>query len=108
MSGRLLTLTTSRGLHSLYSPNLTSIPFSGLDDEQLDALQTIFNAAQHVLWVTEDAWVENPQQAMTIGLLRTLRMEYPDIHIQVLDVDKAENLKPDFLVETMLRLEDGR
>lgn len=81
--------------------------FAGLDDEQLDALQTIFNAANHVLWVTEDAWVENPQQAMTIGLLRTLRMEYPDIHIQVLDVDKAGNLKPDFLVETVLRLEDG-
>lgn len=81
--------------------------FAGLDDEQLDALQTIFNAAAHVLWVTEDAWVQNPQQAMTIGLLRTLRMEYPDIQIQVLDLDKAENLKPEFLVETVLRLEDG-
>ncbi|KAJ4181992.1 hypothetical protein NW755_010680 [Fusarium falciforme] len=81
--------------------------FAGLDDEQLDALQTIFNAASNVLWVTEDAWVENPQQALTIGLLRTLRMEYPDINVQVLDVDKAENLKPDFLVETMLRLEEG-
>ena len=81
--------------------------FAGLDDEQLDAMQTIFNAANHVLWVTENAWVENPQQAMTIGLLRTLRMEYPDIHIQVLDVDKAENLKPDILVETIMRLEDG-
>ncbi|KAI1374307.1 putative polyketide synthase [Hypoxylon crocopeplum] len=81
--------------------------FAGLDDEQLDALQTIFNAANHVLWVTENAWVENPQQAMTIGLLRTLRMEYPDVQMQVLDVDKAENLKPNFLVEIILRLEDG-
>jgi hypothetical protein len=81
--------------------------FAGFDDEQLDALQTIFNAANHVLWVTEDAWVENPQQAMTIGLLRTLRMEYPEIHIQVLDVEKAENLRPELLVETILRLEDG-
>lgn len=81
--------------------------FDGLNDEQLDALQTVFNAANHVLWVTEDAWVENPLQAMIIGLLRTLRLEYPEIHVQVLDVDKAENLKPDFLVETILRLEDG-
>ncbi|EAW13520.1 putative polyketide synthase [Aspergillus clavatus NRRL 1] len=81
--------------------------FAGFDDEQLDALQTIFNAANHVLWVTEDAWVENPQQAMTIGLLRTLRMEYPEIHIQVLDVQNAENLRPELLVETILRLEDG-
>ncbi|ETS80412.1 hypothetical protein PFICI_07941 [Pestalotiopsis fici W106-1] len=82
--------------------------FAGLDEEQLDALQTIFNAAIHVLWVTEDAWCKNPQQAMTIGLLRTLRMEYPDIDIQVLDVDKAENLDPKFLVETVSRLEDAK
>lgn len=81
--------------------------FAGLDDEKFDALQTIFNAAHHVLWVTEDAWVENPQQAMTIGLLRTLRHEYPDIQIQVLDVDNVQNLEPRFLVETVLRLEHG-
>ncbi|RAH47735.1 putative polyketide synthase [Aspergillus brunneoviolaceus CBS 621.78] len=81
--------------------------FAGFDEEQLDALQTIFNAANHVLWVTEDAWVENPQQAMTIGFLRTLRMEYPDVHIQVLDVKKAKDLRPEVLVETVLRLEDG-
>lgn len=71
-------------------------------------MQTIFNAALHVLWVTEDAWCTNPQQAMTIGLLRTLRMEYPDIHIQVLDVDKAEHVEPRFLIETVLRLEDAK
>jgi hypothetical protein len=81
--------------------------FAGFDDEQLDALQTIFNAAKHILWVTENAWVENPQQAMTIGFLRTLRMEYPDVQIQVLNVDKAENLNAEFLVETLLRLETG-
>jgi hypothetical protein len=45
--------------------------FSGLDDEKFDALQTIFNAARHVLWVTGDSWVENPQQAMTVALLWT-------------------------------------
>jgi hypothetical protein len=81
--------------------------FAGLDDEKFDALQTIFNAAHHVLWVTEDAWLENAQQATTIGLLRTLRHEYPDIQIQVLDVDNVQNLEPRFLVETVLRLEHG-
>jgi hypothetical protein len=81
--------------------------FAELDDEKFDALQTIFNAAHHVLWVTEDAWVQNAQQAMTIGLLRTLRHEYPDIQIQVLDVDKIQDLDPLFLVETVLRLEHG-
>ncbi|KAH8896398.1 putative polyketide synthase [Thozetella sp. PMI_491] len=81
--------------------------FEGLDEEKFDALQTIFNAAHHVLWVTEDAWRKSPQQAMTIGLLRTLRHEYPDIQVQVLDVDSIRSMKPHFLVETMLRLELG-
>ena len=81
--------------------------FAGLDEEKFNALQTIFNAAHHVLWVTENAWVENAQQAMTIGLLRSLRLEYPDIQIQILDVDSFKNLDPRFLVETVLRLEHG-
>lgn len=35
-------------------------------------------------------------------------MEYPGIHIQVLDVDKAEHVEPRFLIETVLRLEDAK
>lgn len=79
--------------------------FSELDDEQIDALQTLFNIAHNILWVTEDAWAKNPRQAMSIGFLRTLRMEYPDVAIQVVDVDKTEELTPEFLMETVLRLE---
>jgi hypothetical protein len=45
---------------------------------------------------------------MTIGLPRTLRIEYPDIYIQVLGVDKAEHVEPRFLIETVLRLEDAK
>ncbi|KAI9163910.1 putative polyketide synthase [Paramyrothecium foliicola] len=81
--------------------------FAGFDHDQIDAMQTIFNTAKHILWVTEDAWVANPQQAMTIGFLRTIRMEYPDVHIQVLNCDDTKTLKAEFLVETLLRLEDG-
>jgi hypothetical protein len=80
--------------------------FADLDDEMLDALQTLFNAAQHVLWVTESAWTEDLVQAMAIGLLRTLRMEYPDVGPQVLDLDTTENFDVKLLVETLLRLED--
>ncbi|KIW95724.1 uncharacterized protein Z519_04309 [Cladophialophora bantiana CBS 173.52] len=81
--------------------------FAALDNEKFDALQTIFNAARHVLWVTENAWNENPQQAQSIGLLRTLRHEYPDIQIQLLDVDNVRTLEPRSLIETVLRLEHG-
>lgn len=98
-----------------YGPGSTFIVLADIDqptlaepnEEMIDSLQTLFNAAHNVLWVTEDAWVAHPEQAKIIGFLRTLRMEYLDVNIQVVDVDKAENLNPDFLIETVLRLEDG-
>ncbi|KAH0290088.1 KR-domain-containing protein [Aureobasidium namibiae CBS 147.97] len=81
--------------------------FAGLDDDRFDALQSTFNNASHVLWVTESAWVDHPNQGTTIGLLRTLRLEYVKIQIQVLDVDNADNLTAKILVDTVHRLEDG-
>lgn len=98
-----------------FEPGSTFIVLADIDqptlaepnEEMIDSLQTLFNAAHNVLWLTEDAWVTHPEQSKIIGLLRTLRMEYLDVEIQVVDVDKAENLDPDFLIETVLRLEDG-
>ncbi|OBT71831.1 Hybrid PKS-NRPS [Pseudogymnoascus sp. 05NY08] len=81
--------------------------FTGLDNDQFESLQAIFDRASHVLWVTESAWVNHPQQGMTIGLLRTLRLEYLNIQLQVLDVDYAESLTSEVLIETVQRLEDG-
>ncbi|EXJ69156.1 uncharacterized protein A1O5_08091 [Cladophialophora psammophila CBS 110553] len=95
------------GLTFIVLLELDEHTFAGLDDEKFDALQTIFNAAHHVLWVTENAWNENAQQTQSIGLLRTLRHEYPDIQIQLLDVDNVRNLRPHFLIETVLCLEHG-
>ena len=81
--------------------------FSGLNKDKFEALKAICFYAKHLLWLTENAWVEHPHQAMVIGLLRTLRLEYVDIHIQVLDIDQAERLDTRFLSEQLLRLEDG-
>lgn len=81
--------------------------FSELNKDKFEALKTIFFYAKHLLWLTENAWVEHPHQAMVIGLLRTLRLEYLNVHIQVLDIDHAERLDTRFLSEQLLRLEDG-
>ncbi|OQE31496.1 hypothetical protein PENSTE_c001G10122 [Penicillium steckii] len=81
--------------------------FTGIDDDQFESLQAIFDRASHVLWVTESAWVNHPQQGMTIGLLRTLRLEYLNVQLQVLDVDYSESLTSEILIETVQRLEDG-
>lgn len=73
----IIDLDLQPGTSFIVLAELDKPTFAALDNEILDALQTLFNAAQHVLWVTESAWTEDPVQAMSIGLLRTLRMEYP-------------------------------
>ncbi|KAG5936300.1 Type I Iterative PKS [Claviceps sorghi] len=81
--------------------------FSNLDQDSFEAVKTIFHYAAHALWVTEDAWVKHPYQAMTLGLLRSIRLEHADIATQVIDVDKLDDLKTSVLVEQLLRLEFG-
>ena len=88
---------------------------SELDDEhflafngtKFAALQTLFHHARHVVWLTENAWVKHPEQAALIGLLRSLRLEYTDIHMQVIDVDDVRKLDAGLLCEYFCRLEIG-
>lgn len=82
--------------------------FTNLDEDKLEATQLLFQTAANVLWVTEDAWVTNPEQAMSIGLLRTLRLEYVDVQIQCLDVDHiGGDFDVGILVQQLSRLEQG-
>lgn len=81
--------------------------FSGLDEAKFQAIKAIFVNAGHVLWLTENAWVDHPYQAMSIALLRSIRLEHPAIHVQSLDVDDIRHLNATFLVEQVLRLEES-
>ncbi|KAI6343293.1 putative PKS/NRPS-like protein biosynthetic cluster [Pyricularia oryzae] len=82
--------------------------FEGLSDAKLAGLKKLFfGSSAAVLWLTEDAWVSNPVQAMGIGTLRTVRLENPDVPFQSLDVDRLAELDCKFLVEQILRLEEG-
>ncbi|TLD06378.1 uncharacterized protein PgNI_08287, partial [Pyricularia grisea] len=82
--------------------------FEGLSDAEFAGLKKLFfSSSAAVLWLTEDAWVSNPVQAMSIGTLRTVRLENPNVPFQSLDVDKLAELDCKFLVEQVLRLEEG-
>ncbi|XMA10253.1 hypothetical protein WAI453_003044 [Rhynchosporium graminicola] len=81
--------------------------FSNLTREKFEALKSLFFYARNLLWLTEDAWCEHPYQATTIGFLRSIRAEYPDSNIQVVNVDTVANLEPKVLVEQLLRLENS-
>lgn len=82
--------------------------FGDLSQARFGAIKRACNAARHMLWLTEDAWVAHPHQAMAIGL-RTLRLECLSVDIQVLNVEgrRLDQLDPRELCEHLLRLEEG-
>ncbi|KAI6403654.1 putative PKS/NRPS-like protein biosynthetic cluster [Pyricularia oryzae] len=80
--------------------------FADMHQAKFEALNVLSESAGHMLWVTEDAWLD-PVKAMAIGFLRTLRLECVDCGIQILDVDHTKNLSADLVAETLLRLEEG-
>lgn len=81
--------------------------FSDLDEAKFQAVKTIFVNAGCVLWVTENAWIDHPYQAMSNGLLPSVRLEHPAIQVQSLDVDNIHQLDTKFVVEQALRLEEA-
>lgn len=102
-------------LESLIEPKSTFLvlseldqeTFSGMDELRFDALKSLLDLAGAVLWLTENAWIENPHQAMIAGVLRSARLEYPATPNQSLDVDDADELDSTFLVKQLLRLEEA-
>ncbi|OHW96463.1 beta-ketoacyl synthase domain-containing protein [Colletotrichum incanum] len=83
--------------------------FDDLDDVKLEAAKSLLSGdyAKIVVWITEAAFTHNPRQAMTIGLLRTIQLENPQIHVQNIDMDNAEHLDyPTLIAEHLIQLEE--
>ncbi|KAJ4998436.1 Lovastatin nonaketide synthase [Colletotrichum sp. SAR 10_66] len=84
--------------------------FGNLNDVKLEAAKSLLsgNYAKVVVWITEAAFTHNPRQAMTIGLLRTIQLENPQINILNIDVDNAEHLDyPALIAEHVAQLEEA-
>ncbi|KAF1922660.1 uncharacterized protein M421DRAFT_10366 [Didymella exigua CBS 183.55] len=81
--------------------------FLGIDETRFESIKTLLELAGSILWITENAWTENPYQAMTAGMLRSARLEYPATHNQSLDVDDVNSLDIQWLTEQLLRLEEA-
>lgn len=100
-------------LEQAVEPNATFVVLSDLDSElfaelssnRYEGLKTMFQHAKNTIWITENAWDDHPHQAMTIGMIRSLRTEKTDTNIQVIDCDSAQDLDVIVLVEQMLRIE---
>lgn len=86
--------------------DLDSEVFGNLDEDLFEAVKSLLVYASSILWITNNAWVDHPNQASSIGMLRSVRREYPDMGIQVLDVDSIDTLDSAFVASQVLRLEE--
>jgi SAM-dependent methyltransferase len=84
---------------------LDSPLFASLDEETFSSLKVLFSSARTILWVTNSAYTENPYHAMVVGFTRTLRQEYPEVCLQILDFQDISDVSGVELASTLLRLE---
>ena len=72
---------------------------------KLEALRTLWRRGGSILWVSRGCRDDNPHSSMVLGLSRAMRFEYPNINLQMLDLDFVTSQTSQTLAETLIRLE---
>ncbi|KUJ22238.1 BcPKS5, polyketide synthase [Mollisia scopiformis] len=97
------------------SPGSSVLSLAELDEQffevrtesKLNALKTLWRNGGSILWVTRSAMNERPFSSIILGLSRVVRLEYPNINLQILDFDAATEVNPQNVAEALIRLELG-
>lgn len=81
--------------------------FKCITPQKFEALKTLWRQAYNIVWVTKGARAAEPYSSMMIGLGRAMIHEYPNISLQLLDVDHVEDedRAVNIFLEELLRLE---
>ncbi|KAK8147942.1 hypothetical protein G3M48_000684 [Beauveria asiatica] len=75
--------------------------------QKLEALKVLWRQSGKLLWVTRGARAAEPFCSMTLGLGRAMAHEYPNLSLQIADLDRIddENSTSQLLASELLRLE---
>lgn len=76
-----------------------------VSDPKLDCLKTLFTQARTMLWITRGCRAEEPYSNMMVGLARAIRFEYPNLNLQMFDVDKLDEGSPRLFSASLIRLQ---
>ncbi|KAK9775318.1 putative Carrier domain-containing protein [Seiridium cardinale] len=79
--------------------------FRSLTEARWDYLKRLLDHAGTILWVSEGRRGANPHANMSIGLLRSVMHELPNLNIQFLDVEAPNQLTAKNLGESLVRFE---
>ncbi|EAQ88739.1 hypothetical protein CHGG_05358 [Chaetomium globosum CBS 148.51] len=77
--------------------------FAAISPVKLEGLKALWRSAGTVLWVTRRARTEEPLSFMSHGLCRVVKYEYPNVSLQVLDLDVLDAKTPELIAEEFIR-----
>ncbi|KAF2794869.1 ketoacyl-synt-domain-containing protein [Melanomma pulvis-pyrius CBS 109.77] len=107
-------ITSVVGLEGIKVPPGTSVLllwdldvpiFDQMDEERFFNLQEIVRTAGSILWVTSGATTgRTPHAAMSVGFGRSARVEFPELKLQILDVERPDAIEPSLLAKHLLQL----
>ena len=72
---------------------------------KLDNLRTLWRRSETILWVSRGIRDNNPYASMILGLARAMKHEYPNINLQMLDIDAVGAETSKILAEALIRVE---
>jgi hybrid polyketide synthase/nonribosomal peptide synthetase ACE1 len=79
--------------------------FAAISPAKLEGLKALWRSAGTVLWVTRRARTEEPLSFMSHGLCRVVKYEYPNVSLQVLDLDVLDAKTSELVAEEFIRTE---
>ena len=112
-SGQIITATTLDDLQGVDVPSMCTVlslveidgpMFKTMTKEHWQVLKNIFTAARNVLWLTRGYRCQDPYAAMTVGFMRCITYELPQLRTQLLDIDQSKVVSGTLLAEMLLRL----
>lgn len=112
-SGQVITATTLDDLQGVDIPSMCTVlslveidgpMFKTMTKEHWQVLKNIFTAARNVLWLTRGYRCQDPHAAMTVGFMRCITYELPQLRTQLLDIDQSKVVNGTLLAEMLLRL----
>lgn len=80
--------------------------FNHMTNRRMDALKRLFeDCPGTLLWLTEGCHKSELLHNMSVGFGRALKLEYPSIEFQYLDMERTENIDIELIAEAFLRLQ---
>ncbi|GFF56987.1 lovastatin nonaketide synthase [Aspergillus udagawae] len=83
---------------------LSTPVFHSIDSILWDNLKTVLGASTEVLWVTQGYQQEQPYASLSVGFIRSLIYEKPDVRFQLLDLDPRMDIDYTLVSSQLLQL----